>query len=258
MADDLIDDDEEPAVAPVPGKGATAYTPDEFDEDQDDAGEVEGDEGPGAAESSLLDGIEDVDDDEGHDAPMDRKQSPDGPNPALSVVPTSAAGYKIPEIDGLTLTDADKPALQGFMDHAAKVGANQAAINAGLAYYQDLRAAQVSLDATTAKEAKAELMAELGPDDFKIEAGRMKHMLRSMPDLLGDDIRDARLPDGRRLVNDPRFFRWASNQNERTRVRTPTDRIKQIEKVMKIDMRRYRNEGLDKEYTRLLADRERS
>ena len=55
-------------------------------------------------------------------------------------------------------------------------------------------------------------MGGLGPDDFKTEAGRMKHMLRSMPDSLGDDIREARLPDGRRLVNDPRFFRWASKR----------------------------------------------
>ena len=46
-------------------------------------------------------------------------------------------------------------------------------------------------------------------------------------------------------------------KNERTRVRTPTDRIKQIERAMKTDMRRYRNEGLDTEYARLLAVRER-
>lgn len=257
MSDDLIDD-EEPEVAPVPGRGAIAYTPDEYDDDQDNAGEVEGDEGPRTAGSSLLDGIDDVDDDDGHDAPVDRNQAQDGPDPALSVVPKSADGYTIPTIEGLELTESDKGALSGYMKHAHVVGANQAAIHAGLSYFKELKAAQVSLDATTAKDAKAELMAELGPDDFKTEAGRMKHMLRSMPDSLGDDIRDARLPDGRRLINDPRFFRWASNQNERTRVRTPTDRIKQIEKVMKTDMRRYYSERLDKEYARLLADRERS
>ena len=156
------------------------------------------------------------------------------------------------------MTEADKGALSGYMKHAHVVGADQAAIHAGLSYFKELEAAQVSLDETTAKDAKAELMAELGPDDFKTEAGRMKHMLRSMPDSLGDDIRDARLPDGRRLVNDPRFFRWASNQNARTRVRTPADRIREIERVMKRDISEYHRLGLSDELRKLLAEKEGS
>lgn len=235
-----------PETAPpdVADQGAA----DEVAEDADDAGDETADDDT----SGIIDTLDD--DDAGESEPA--KANADKRDASLSVVPKDASGYKIPKIEGLELTDADKPALQGFMEHAAKVGANQAAINAGLGYYQELKAAQVQLDATTSKQAKAELIGELGADEFRAETGRLKNALRSMPEGLGKDILEARLPDGRKLINDPRYFRWMQGQNARTRVPTTSDRIAEIEKVMKSDIQRYRSEGLSEEYAKLLARRE--
>lgn len=116
---------------------------------------------------------------------------------------------------------------------------------------------QGELDATTSKATRAELVAELGADGFKTERGRVRNMLRSMPEGLGDDLKEARLPDGRRLINDSRFWRCAQNQNAIARVPTTTDRKAEIEKVMRTDIHRYRSEGMDAEYQRLLAEERR-
>jgi hypothetical protein len=68
---------------------------------------------------------------------------------------------------------------------------------------------------------------------------------------------DARLPDGRKLINDSRFFRWMTSQNAKTRVPTQTDRLKEIERIMTTDVHRYWSEGLSDEYGRLIAEKER-
>jgi hypothetical protein len=253
MADELLND-EAPApgpaapvgkvAPPAPGKAAPVDPPDEYDEGQDDAGAEDDDDGP----VDLLGGD---DDEDGGEAP----KAVGKPDASLSVVPKDAAGYAIPEIDGLKLTDADKPALQGFIEHAAKVGGNQATIVAGLAYYKDLLAGQAKLDATTSKAARDELVAELGADGFKTERGRVKNMLKRMPEGLGDDLQSARLPDGRKLINDPRFWRWAQGQNAMSRVPSSADRLKEIEGIMKTDMQRYWTEGLSEEYGRLIAEK---
>jgi hypothetical protein len=241
----------EPPLTPV-SDGSNAEG-DEYDESQVDSGE--GDDGEadeGEAISGLLDGIDDEDDDGGEGAPAKAGK----PDPSLSMVPKTADGYVLPKIEGLELSDADKPALQGFMQHAHKIGAPQSAINAGLSFFAELKANLLEMDKATAKNTRAALIDELGADGFKTEAGRIKNALRAMPEGLGTAIQNARLPDGRKLINDPSFFRWMQGQNAKTRVPTQGDRMKEIESVMKKDINEYFATGLSDEYAKLLAERD--
>lgn len=258
MADDDIIENDAPATpAPAPGGEAPkapltpvsgdSSEPDDFDESSSNDGADEDE-----PSDSLIGDLGDDD-----DAPADDGAPTAGkPDASLSVVPKTADGYQVPKIAGLELTDADKPALQGFMNHAHKIGAPQSAINAGLSFFAEIKAAQTKLDVSTANETKNALLSELGEEGFKTEKGRIQNALRSMPGDLGKQILNARLPDGRKLINDPNFFRWMSNQNAKTRVPTTKDRLKEIQEVMKRDIDEYYRLGLSDEYAELIAKQE--
>lgn len=226
---------------------------DEFDEGLDDAGAEEGDDGESG---SLIDNLDDGED--GGDETVDGKKAEGKPDPSLATVPKTADGYVVPAVEGLELNEADQTALGKYMTHAHKHGANQAAVHAGLSFYKELRQAQVALDAQTAKATKEELVGDLGSDGFKTEKGRLQNALKAMPEGLGNDILNARLADGRKLINDARFFRWMQNQNAKSRVPTASDRMAEIERIMKTDINSYYEQGLSDEYGRLLAAKEGS
>ena len=87
------------------------------------------------------------------------------------------------------------------------------------------------------------------------DKARISGLLKSMPDGLSKEIKAARLPDGRKLVNDPRFWKWAKGQaseaHRQPPPKTPQARMKEIDEIRSTDIRRYWNEGLSDEYMRL-------
>lgn len=132
-------------------------------------------------------------------------------------IPDKPEDYKIPDVEGRKWEDADKPVIDTFLKELHGANASQAVIDKMLSTYAQVTAAQ--------KEAAAEkdrsddvairdhLRDTLGTDF----APTRKLMARALGDQelfpggLGAILKDARAPDGMKLINKAEFADWLAN-----------------------------------------------
>lgn len=137
-------------------------------------------------------------------------------------IPESPDKYEIKLPDNRTLGDADKPVLDAFLPVAHEVGLSQAQVSR-LADWQ-LRQQEAEVEATMNRDedekstGRATLKEEWGPADFKRNTGAIAELMsRASGEVelgdgsklpLADAIMNARLPNGRKLGNEPQAVKW--------------------------------------------------
>lgn len=184
-------------------------------------------------------------------------------------VPDDPTGYVLPETIKELVTDDDKPMLENFTEFAHSKNLPQSAIEPAIEWYfqqQDAAATQqAEADKEAAETAISELRSEYGAE-YKSSMQLAKRFMESTPEI-GDEWREARLPNGQRLGDIPGFVRFAVEQGRAmfgdSAFATPdaeaahSNRLAEIEQIMKTDIARYHKEGLSKEYEELLQREEK-
>lgn len=137
---------------------------------------------------------------------------------AANNIPESPDKYEIAPVDGYKWSEADAPALMKLKEtgHALNLGQKEvngiAQLYAGLV--QEAKEAReeaiADLDATTAQETRDVLRDEL-KGEYKPAITVAKRLLSDtdvFPNGLGDALAQARLPNGRRIINDPAILKF--------------------------------------------------
>jgi hypothetical protein len=178
-------------------------------------------------------------------------------------LPDDATGYKPPEIKGAEWTDADKPILAQFFEHAHKENLPQSAVNSALTFYKHLEQqaeqARAEADRAALDGAEDALMREWG-SEFKSNLVLAKRFVSEIPGV-GEKWSEYRDDQGRRLGDNPEFVKWAAD-TARQRFgdatfasgdaeRRHSSRKAEIEAIMNEDMSRYTDE-MAAEYRKIL------
>jgi hypothetical protein len=180
-------------------------------------------------------------------------------------VPDDPSGYKLPETVVKRMSDEDKPMLASFTDFAHKKGAPQAVIDIAAEWYfesaEQAAEQQTAADTEAREETETELRKDWAHGEYKANMTLAKRWIEAIPGV-GDAWSEARLPDGRLLGSVPEFIAWASDQGRQTfgdvtfangdSEKKHTARKTEIEGVMKTDIDKYYQDGLDKEYAVIL------
>jgi hypothetical protein len=180
-------------------------------------------------------------------------------------LPDDATGYKPPEIKGAEWTDADKPILAQFFEHAHKENLPQSAVNSALTFYKQLEQqaeqARAEADRAALDGAEDALIREWG-GEFKSNLVMAKRFVSEVPGV-GENWSEYRGPDGRRLGDNVEFVKWAADAARQrfgdvTFASGDTERrhsseLESIENIMKTDIDRYWSEGLNKRHMELKA-----
>lgn len=205
-----------------------------------------------------------------------KKGLPENPTPEQMAewrqqngIPDEAAGYKPPEIDGFEWTEADKPLLDAFYGAMHEANAPQATVEAALKAYSQIIEQSVSSRVETDKAYKADqedaLRTKLGTE-FRPQLNLVKQMFEDsdgpIPQGIVQQLMTARDGEGNRIINSADTMQWlieiGLNHYGDTATMTGdarasmTSRIDEIKKIMNTDFARYKSEGLDKEYAKLL------
>lgn len=180
-------------------------------------------------------------------------------------IPEKAEDYKIPEPITKRLIDADKPVLANFTEFALAKNAPPAFVEMAAEWYVDMSEkaaeAQSVSDAKATEEADDVLREVWSRDEYKGNLTLAKRFWDQAPEI-GQDLPNARLPDGRRLGDIPGFIQWSSDQGRSAFgdvVFASTDaeakhttRRAEIEQIMRTDIGAYYEKGLDKELAVIL------
>jgi hypothetical protein len=117
-------------------------------------------------------------------------------------------GLSLP--NGIVPGQADQPLLASFAEEATAAGWNQQQYNQAVGWYYSLQDQLIGdrqqADADSLNEATVDLMREWGPE-FKANQTRITQFFDAHFPKDADDIRAARLPDGRLVGNDPVYNR---------------------------------------------------
>lgn len=195
-------------------------------------------------------------------------------------IPAEAKAYDIPKVAGHQWTDADTPVLDSFKEIAHKAQLPQGAMNEIAGWYaKTLAAAQEAREEAvaainakqreeTADALRAELGAEFKPALSLVNRLLEKEHLELIPTEVLDVLKEATLPDGRRLLFTLPVYRYLADISRQEfgdgGFITPdaaarhSTRKAEIERIMKSDMKAYYDQGLDKEYTEILATEEKT
>jgi hypothetical protein len=178
-------------------------------------------------------------------------------------LPDDATGYKPPEIKGAEWTDADKPILAQFFEHAHKENLPQSAVNSALTFYKQLEQqaeqARAEADRAALDGAEDALMREWG-SEFKSNLVLAKRFVSEIPGV-GEKWSEYRDDQNRRLGDNAEFVKWAADA-ARQRFGDATfasgdaehrhsSRKAEIEAIMNEDMSRYTDE-MAAEYRKIL------
>lgn len=183
-------------------------------------------------------------------------------------VPKEWGEYELPEVEGYEWTEQDAPMVQSFLEAMHAADTPQPIAQKALEWYGNLVAAQQEqmhqMDLQAKQEVEDQLREEWG-NEYRPTLNLIGRYLKDgevFPDGFAKALNEARLPDGRRLVNQAAFANWlGSLARERygegamlygdARANV-TNRKSEIEKILQSDPRRYWAEGLDVEYQDLL------
>lgn len=170
-------------------------------------------------------------------------------------VPTSPDRYTIPEVQGYTF-DRGAPLVKELFDVAHKNGIPDRAVSTLMGWFGGklggLTAVLAQKDAKDYASTAPALRREWG-DSYNTNVSLMRTLIRDekvVPVDARKAIESARLPDGRRLINDPAFLRYLA-MSARGQVANPQTaaqlRKAEIAKVRDTDINEYFRQGLDKE-----------
>ncbi len=188
-------------------------------------------------------------------------------------VPAKVEDYKAPDIKGHEWSDADQPMLESYFEGMHKTNATQAQTDAALTAYTDAIASALETQGANDVESRQAIEDQLRANHGNRYRGNLKLWDRYLNDTevvsveMKDALDGARTADGRLLMNVPGFADYmigeaVARYGEGAVVtsgeaRMASDRKGEIQQIMKHDIRRYREEGLDKEY-RAILEREES
>ncbi|SDH08369.1 hypothetical protein SAMN04487974_12032 [Pelagibacterium luteolum] len=205
-----------------------------------------------------------------------KTDAPDGSDPeALKAwrkdngIPDDATGYGIPDTVKDLVTDDDKPLLSSFTEFAHERNLPQGALDTALEWYFQSQDQILTEQAATDKLASETAIDELRQDygrEYRANSQLAKDFIASIPGV-GDSWGEARMPDGRRLGDNPDFIRWAVEQGRLTfgdsafanadAEAKHNSRKAEIEQIRNTDFERYESEGLDKEMRTILEKEEK-
>lgn len=188
-------------------------------------------------------------------------------------IPVEAKDYDIPKVAGHQWTEADTPVLNGFKEVAHSLMIPQAAMNGITEWFartidaqkEAAENARIAQDKASAENLSDALRADLGAE-YKPTLALMKRLLNDpehMPDDLGTMLLSARTDDGTRLINVPAFTKLLAQMSRDAygdggfisgdAAAKHSSRKAEIERIMKTDMKKYYDDGLDKEYLEIIA-----
>lgn len=185
-------------------------------------------------------------------------------------IPDKPEGYKLPDTVVKRLTDDDKPLLSSFTEFAHTKGARPDVVEIASEWYitmQEQAAAKMSEEDKLASEsAEDALRKDWAHGEFKSNTTIAKRWIESVPGL-GADWAEARMPNGRRLGDNPDFVSWAADMGRNKfgdlafstgdGERKHVARKQEIETMMANNIDEYYRSGADKEYADILAKEER-
>lgn len=183
-------------------------------------------------------------------------------------IPAKPEDYTIPEMKNFKFEESEKPVVDSFLAAAHSINASQEFIDKTVGWYAETLTAgaeaQFNQDTQNATELDDAMRTELGVQ-FR---GTINVVDRFIQDkqkglgAIGEDIMQARLPNGKRLGDTREFMDYLAAQSLKIygqsafiagdEMQAMTTRKEEIMAVMKSDMNRYRQEGLDKEYQTIL------
>lgn len=187
-------------------------------------------------------------------------------------VPAEADAYEIDLGEGVVLTGEDQAVLDALKPVAhGKNLPNEVLQDLGRAFFEQRasaaaqRAQQDNLDAQSATQA---LQAEWGPD-METNKNIVSGALAMLPEAVRNEVANARLPDGRGLMNSPETLNWIADLARKANptaalvpsgsgtIATMNGRIAEIDKMMREDPAAYyKNEAVQAEYRQLLEAQE--
>lgn len=184
-------------------------------------------------------------------------------------VPDEPAGY-FDKLEGLAISDDDKPLVEGFLAEAHEAGMAPKDVQTALgAYYkiQEQKAAETAdADRAFRSEAEEALREQMGAD-FKANMTDLKSWLSSQEGLF-DTFIGSRGPDGRLFGDNPAVMSWLVSQMREINplstvvggtggsVESVTQEIARIEKMMRDDRGAYEKDTGLQERLRQLYEAE--
>lgn len=180
-------------------------------------------------------------------------------------------GYNFPLGNGVKLEDLD----EGGKGRIAKLNGaffdadlSQTQVDKVVGTYNEMveesARAQAAMDAKSFDTCEDDLRANWGADYRDNINANLAFMEKTFGDDMTDAMMGARLGDGSRLMANPAFAKalnglaraanpyGAAETGETSGGKSVAGRIEEIKQIMKTDIGRYQNEGLDKEYQKLL------
>jgi hypothetical protein len=184
-------------------------------------------------------------------------------------VPEAADGYKRPQIDGVEWSEDDAPMLDALFSKLHAANASQTHVDAVLNTYAELVAqqneARNEADRTWLQQNEDALRSRLG-EEFRPQINVFQRVLNDpdgpLPRNVAEKLVNARYEDGNRVINDVDVAQFLielglNHWGEGSLVYgdaavTAQSRLDEIKQVMKTDFDRYKREGMDKEYSKIL------
>jgi hypothetical protein len=200
------------------------------------------------------------------------KQMPDPSNEeAMEVwrkannIPDDPTGYVLPETITKRLVDADKPMLANFTEFAHKNNLPPSFVEKGAEWYttlsEQVAEKQVADDTAASEACEDALRKDWAHGEFKANLTLGKRFMESIPGI-GASWTEARLPDGRRLGDIAEFVAWSADMGRErfgdSVFASPdaesrhSNRLQEIEALMKTNYQEYLHKGLQDEHMQLL------
>lgn len=176
-------------------------------------------------------------------------------------VPAEWGDYELPEIEGYEWTEDDAPIVQSFLQDMHAADTPQPVAQKALEWYgkfvQQQQDAIHDMNAELKQKVDDTLRDEWG-QDYRANMNLMQRYLKEEVDPeVFNLLYNAALPDGRRLSNSIEFVRWmgdlargaadAGGMLYGTARTDVSNRVQEIENILKSDPSRYWREGLDNE-----------
>jgi hypothetical protein len=180
-------------------------------------------------------------------------------------IPDDPTGYVLPETITKRLVDADKPMLANFTEFAHKNNLPPSFVEKGAEWYttlsEQVAEKQVADDTAASEACEDALRKDWAHGEFKANLTLGKRFMESIPGI-GASWTEARLPDGRRLGDIAEFVAWSADMGRErfgdSVFASPdaesrhSNRLQEIEALMKSNYQEYLHKGLQDEHMKLL------